>query len=75
MGRYILAPEVIARARLQPKGAGGEIQLTDAIAAPAPDSPIHAIEVPGVHIHAGTPAGLLSAAVHEARRKGIEAER
>jgi UTP--glucose-1-phosphate uridylyltransferase len=32
-GRYILTPGVFGEIRNQPKGAGGEIQLTDGIAA------------------------------------------
>jgi UTP--glucose-1-phosphate uridylyltransferase len=48
-------------------GAGGEIQLTDAIAATIGRSPVHACKVRGFHADAGVPAGLLAAAVHEAR--------
>ena len=50
-------------------GAGGEIQLTDAIAVLLSTQAAHAYEFPGVHFDAGTPLGLLKASVYDALRR------
>lgn len=68
-GRYVLTPEVFdAIQELQP-GAGGEIQLTDAIAMVLPTQAVYAYHFPGVHIDVGTPLGLIKASVHAAMRR------
>ena len=48
-------------------GAGGEIQLTDAIAATIGDEDLFACEFEGEHHDAGEPKGLLLAALDAAR--------
>jgi UTP--glucose-1-phosphate uridylyltransferase len=68
VGRYILEPRVFDHLADGKPGAGGEVQLTDAIAAMIGESPLHACTVKGFHADAGTPAGLLHAALHEARK-------
>ena len=48
-------------------GAGGEVQLTDAVAATIGEDDVFACEFEGDHYDAGEPKGLLLAALHEAR--------
>jgi UTP--glucose-1-phosphate uridylyltransferase len=43
IGRYILQPQVFEQLAKGVKGAGGEIQLTDAIAATIGDIPLHGV--------------------------------
>ncbi len=69
IGRYILTPDIIGILERLPPGANGEIQLTDAISAQLISGRVLAALVPGVHIDAGTPTGLLRASVHEALRR------
>ena len=69
IGRYVLTPDIFGILDRLPPGANGEIQLTDAIAAQLDDGRILARLVPGVHIDAGTPIGLLRASVHEGIRR------
>src|SRR5882757_8639718 len=47
-GRYILQPEIFQILETQPRGAGGEIQLTDAMAALMKAQDFHALEYEGV---------------------------
>ena len=63
IGRYVLTPDVFDEiARLRP-GAGGELQLTDALRAQAARGPFHGV-VSDVSRHdTGNPLGLLTAAV------------
>ncbi len=69
IGRYVLTPGVFDRIESGAAGALGEIQLTDAIAAAIGSEPVHACELEGDHIDAGTPHGMLAAIVYEARRR------
>ena len=66
VGRYVLPPEVFDALDSVRPGAGGEIWLTDAIAALLPTSKAYAYRFPGVHFDVGTPEGLLRASVHAA---------
>ena len=68
IGRYVLSPSVFAHLAEGKPGAGGEIQLTDAVAATLGDESVHACIFEGDHIDAGTPAGMLAAANYRARR-------
>ncbi|MSQ09302.1 MAG: UTP--glucose-1-phosphate uridylyltransferase [Dehalococcoidia bacterium] len=68
VGRYVLEPRVLDHLANTKPGAGGEVQLTDAIAAMIGESPVHACAVEGRHADAGVPAGLLQAALYEARK-------
>ncbi len=45
IGRYILQPEVMGVLDEQERGAGGEIQLTDAMAKLIGKQPFHALKV------------------------------
>ena len=47
IGRYILTPKVLANLNRMRQGAGGEIQLTDAIAEEAgPDGSVYRLPLP-----------------------------
>ena len=48
IGRYILLPEVFEHLSLQQRGAGGEIQLTDAMARMIGRAPFHGLRLPAV---------------------------
>jgi UTP--glucose-1-phosphate uridylyltransferase len=62
-GRYILTPGVFAEIREQPKGAGGEIQLTDGIAALMKKESVYAYSYKGVRYDCGSKEGFLQASV------------
>jgi UTP--glucose-1-phosphate uridylyltransferase len=64
IGRYILAPEVLVNLNEMKEGAGGEIQLTDAIAAEieARDN-VHAFRFEGRRFDCGSKSGFLQATV------------
>jgi len=61
VGRYILDPAIFATLQNVEKGAGGEIQLTDAIAKDAETTPITAFRFSGTRYDCGTHDGLLNA--------------
>ena len=63
MGRYLLAPEIFDKLETIGKGAGGEIQLTDGIAALLSESPIYAYSFDGVRYDCGSKLGYLQATV------------
>jgi UTP--glucose-1-phosphate uridylyltransferase len=60
-GRYILQPEVMRALDAQEKGAGGEIQLTDAIARLIGQQPLHAFRFEGERYDCGSAAGFVIA--------------
>jgi UTP--glucose-1-phosphate uridylyltransferase len=62
-GRYILTPGVFDEIRNQPKGAGGEIQLTDGIAALMKKESVYAYAYQGVRYDCGSKEGFLQATV------------
>ena len=61
IGRYILQPEVMRVLDGQDRGAGGEIQLTDAMARLIGDKPFHALKVDSVRHDCGDKAGFVIA--------------
>ncbi len=61
IGRYILQPEVLRKLDAQEPGAGGEIQLTDAMARVIGEQPFHAVTVDAVRYDCGTKLGFVSA--------------
>jgi len=63
VGRYLLAPEIFDKLETIGKGAGGEIQLTDGIAAMLSESPIYAYSFDGVRYDCGSKLGYLQATV------------
>ena len=60
-GRYILQPEVMRVLETQGKGAGGEIQLTDAMARMIGDQPFHAVTFAGRRFDCGSKLGFVEA--------------
>ncbi len=62
-GRYILQPEVFDLLATQERGAGGEIQLTDAMFRLMEMQDFHALEYDGVTYDCGDKIGLLRANV------------
>ncbi|MGD2132608.1 MAG: UTP--glucose-1-phosphate uridylyltransferase GalU [Maricaulaceae bacterium] len=62
-GRYILEPEIFQLLADQGAGAGGEIQLTDAMARLMEASSFHALEYKGVSYDCGSKVGYLQATV------------
>lgn len=60
-GRYILQPEVMRVLETQEKGAGGEIQLTDAMAQLIGRQPFHAFRFGGRRFDCGDKAGYIQA--------------
>ena len=61
IGRYILLPEVFDHLENQKPGAGGEIQLTDALAAMIENGPFHGLRFEGERFDCGDRAGYLKA--------------
>ena len=62
-GRYILTPGVFGHIRNQKRGAGGEIQLTDGIAALIQTEGVHALQYQGKRYDCGSKQGFLEATV------------
>ncbi|MRD46209.1 UTP--glucose-1-phosphate uridylyltransferase GalU [Caenimonas koreensis] len=62
-GRYILTPAVFEQIRNNPRGAGGEIQLTDGIAKLMATEGVHAYEYEGKRYDCGSKQGFLEATV------------
>ncbi|GAB5348585.1 UTP--glucose-1-phosphate uridylyltransferase [Alteriqipengyuania sp. 357] len=60
-GRYILQPEVMRVLETQGKGAGGEIQLTDAMAQMIGNQPFHAVTFDGARYDCGSKTGFVEA--------------
>ncbi|MBO81047.1 MAG: UTP--glucose-1-phosphate uridylyltransferase [Citromicrobium sp.] len=60
-GRYILQPEVMRVLETQGKGAGGEIQLTDAMARMIGQQPFHAVTFDGARYDCGSKVGFVEA--------------
>ena len=61
MGRYVLSPEIFPLLHQQQAGAGGEIQLTDAIRELAKTEPVWGVVYEGRRFDCGTQKGWLSA--------------
>ena len=62
-GRYVLSSRVFHHIRRQNQGAGGEIQLTDAIAAMLSEEAVYALRYEGRRYDCGNQAGFLQATV------------
>ncbi|OHC94459.1 MAG: UTP--glucose-1-phosphate uridylyltransferase [Sphingomonadales bacterium RIFCSPLOWO2_12_FULL_63_15] len=60
-GRYILQPEVMDILETQDKGAGGEIQLTDAMASLIGRQAFHGVTFDGRRFDCGSKAGYIEA--------------
>ncbi|HEX2530973.1 MAG TPA: UTP--glucose-1-phosphate uridylyltransferase GalU [Burkholderiaceae bacterium] len=74
VGRYIFTPEIFDFLEKTQPGAGGEIQLTDAIAAQLQTNPVLAYEFKGLRYDCGSKLGYLKAAVAYALKHPAIAE-
>jgi UTP--glucose-1-phosphate uridylyltransferase len=63
IGRYVLQPEVFEHLGRHETGAGGEIQLTDAMARMIGRTPLHALRYSGRRYDCGSRIGFLEANV------------
>ena len=63
IGRYILSPDVLAHLENPQTGAGGEIQLTDAIAKEIHTGGVYGFRFRGQRFDCGSKAGFLQATV------------
>lgn len=64
IGRYVLPSEIFDVLEETPRGAGGEVQLTDAMVALAADEPLRGVVFRGVRHDVGDKLGFLKATVH-----------
>ena len=62
-GRYILQPEILELLAKQDRGAGGEIQLTDAMIALSRTQPFYGLQFDGRSFDCGSKIGFLAANV------------
>jgi UTP--glucose-1-phosphate uridylyltransferase len=63
IGRYILSPKVLTNLNRMKQGAGGEIQLTDAIAEEVKSGKVYGYRFRGQRYDCGSKAGFLQATV------------
>jgi UTP--glucose-1-phosphate uridylyltransferase len=63
VGRYILTPAIFDKLASTERGAGNEIQLTDAIARLLDDETVHAFQFLGKRYDCGSKLGYLRATV------------
>jgi UTP--glucose-1-phosphate uridylyltransferase len=69
IGRYVLTPKIFDKLEQTQRGAGGEIQLTDAIEALMDEQSVYTYEFEGVRYDAGTTMGWLQATVDVALQR------
>lgn len=63
IGRYVLLPGVVAHLSTLERGAGGEVQLTDAMAKMIGEAPFHGVRFEGRRFDCGSKAGFLEAQI------------
>ena len=69
LGRYVLMPEIFGLLENTAPGAGGEIQLTDAICALAKEQAVYAYNFQGRRYDIGDKEGFLEATVEQALKR------
>jgi UTP--glucose-1-phosphate uridylyltransferase len=69
IGRYVLTPKIFDKLEQTQRGAGGEIQLTDAIEALMEEQSVYSYEFEGTRYDAGTTMGWLQATVELALQR------
>lgn len=69
VGRYVLPPDIFEILRRTPRGRGGEIQLTDALAALAAQGRVTGKVFEGQRFDTGNVLGWLDATLHFARKR------
>jgi UTP--glucose-1-phosphate uridylyltransferase len=65
----VLTPKIFDKLEQTPRGSGGEIQLTDAIAELMEEQAVYGYEFEGVRYDAGTTMGWLKASVELALQR------
>lgn len=68
-GRYVLTPDIFALLEETHPGAGGEIQLTDALQAQAASGCCYGLRFSGVRYDTGTPLGYLTSSIAYALKR------
>ena len=63
IGRYVLEPSIFAELDKKVTGAGGEIQITDAMAKSIMHTPFHGVRYEGIRFDCGKKEGFLEATV------------
>ncbi|EKD74066.1 MAG: hypothetical protein ACD_45C00085G0001 [uncultured bacterium] len=63
VGRYILTPRIFSLLEQTARGSGGELQLTDAIAALLADESVYALQFRGKRYDCGSKVGYLEATI------------
>lgn len=66
VGRYVLTPEIFRCLAETPRGAGDEIQLTDAIRLLLGREPVYALEFEGIRYDCGAKLGYMQAQIQYA---------
>ena len=69
IGRYVLLPEVLTHLARFERGAGGEVQLTDAMTRMIGEHPFHGLRFEGRRFDCGDKAGFLEAQIAFALRR------
>ncbi|HEV7643807.1 MAG TPA: UTP--glucose-1-phosphate uridylyltransferase GalU [Pyrinomonadaceae bacterium] len=69
IGRYIFTPDIFAAIEKTTPGAGGEIQITDAMRLLLKERPFYAVKLDGVRHDAGDKLGFLIATVEFALKR------
>jgi UTP--glucose-1-phosphate uridylyltransferase len=68
-GRYVLTPDIFALLEKTSPGAGGEIQVTDAIEMQASKGHCYGIRFTGIRYDTGNPLGLLTTSIAYALKR------
>jgi UTP--glucose-1-phosphate uridylyltransferase len=68
-GRYILTPDIFELLEKTPPGAGGEIQITDAIEMQAQAGRCYGLRFNGIRYDTGNPLGLLTTSIAYALKR------
>jgi UTP--glucose-1-phosphate uridylyltransferase len=71
IGRYVLTPDIFDILRSLPAGAGGEIQLADAINIQARSGGVGMVKLEGQRFDCGSVQGFLAAIMHVARKQEL----
>ncbi len=69
LGRYILTPDIFDYLSTQEKGAGGEIQLTDALKRMAAEQAVYAYDFKGHRYDCGAKLGFIQASIEFGLRR------
>ncbi len=74
VGRYVLCPQIFGELARTPRGRGGEIQLTDAIARRVAQGEVVAHRFAGTRFDCGSKAGFVQANIAFAKNAGLMPE-